>query len=189
MSRSRSSSFSSASDDQSLLSRSTSSEESSDSRSESPSDEETKSDESSEMSDQGRGRRYRNSSEFGNSLRNTSPTGRGFAVDQPGTSCQKHQRFCKCCGIGCTKQETKDVDKQCNPYNIQGCSYYGTEERTERKGEEMKEEGKEERNEGGREERRIEKREKRRVADDKEKARAKAFMYVARNLYAQFSKK
>ena len=129
MSKSRSSSFSSASDDQSLSSRS----ESSDSRSESPSDEETKSDESSEMSDQGRGRRYRNSSEVGNSLRNTSPTGRVFAVDQPGTSCQKHQRLCECCGMGCTKEEMKNDDKKCNPYNIQGCSYYGTEERTERK--------------------------------------------------------
>ena len=123
MSRSRSISFSSALDDQSLSSRS----ESSDSRSESPSDEETKSDESSGMSDQGRGRRHRNSSEVGNSLSNTSPTGRGIAVDQPGTSCQKHKRFCECCGMGCTKEEMKNVDKKCNPYNIQGCSYYGTE--------------------------------------------------------------
>ena len=200
MSRSRSSSFSSASDDQTLSSRSTTSEESSGSRSETPSDsekeapsdEETKSAASSRMSDPERGRRYRQSSEFGNSERKTPPTGRGFLEcsgwDQPGTSCHKHQRFCKCRGIGCTKRETKDVDKQSNPYKIQGCSYYGTEERNERKGEEMKEEGREERNEGGREERRIEKREKRRVADDEEKARAKAFMDVARNLYGIFQR-
>ena len=190
MSRSRFSSFSSASNDQTLSSRSTTSEESetpSDSEQEAPSNEETKSAASSRISDPERGQRYRQSSEFGNSERKTPPTGRGFAVerglecsgwDQPGTSCHKHQRFCKCRGIGCTKHETKDVNKQSNPYKIQGCSYYGTEERNEGKGEER-----EERNEGGREERRMEKREERRVAEAVEKTKAKDFMDGARNLY------
>ena len=79
---------------------------------------------------------------------------------------------------GCTKRETKDVDKQSNPYKRQGCSYYGTEERNEGNGEERKEEGREERKEGGREERRVEKREERRVADAVEKLRQKILWMV-----------